>query len=127
MKEIRAGFLAMESGPDWCIIINALAVSDKTVYAQKALAAMLKVSLVSIVPPHVGAALVARYAFLARVFLVEELQSSLDALGVGVVGIAAVDDAAHAFLGVHGTVALVDERHEEARVSRAALLSPRLV
>ena len=68
---------------------------------------MLKVSLVGVVPPHVGAALVARNAFLACVFLVEELQSALNALGVGVVCIAAVDNAAHSFLGVHGSVALV--------------------
>ena len=87
----------------------------------------LEVALVGVIPPNVSAALVARDAVLAGVLLVEKLYAALYAFCVGVVSIRAVDDATNAFRCVDVTVALVDQSHEELRITRTALLSPTFV
>ena len=87
---------------------------------------LLEVSLAGVVPPYAGSALVAGVAGLAGVLLVEEIDSGLEALCVGVAGVAAVDLAAYAFLGGDGTVALVDVGREENRISGTSLLCPGL-
>ena len=86
----------------------------------------LEIPLVGVVPPYAGSALVAGVAGLAGILLVEKLDSGLEAFGVGVTGVAAVDLAAHAFLCGYGAVALVDVGREEDRVAGAPLLGPGL-
>ena len=87
---------------------------------------ILEVSLVGVVPPNAGSALVAGVAGLAGILLVEELDTGLETLGVGVTGIAAVDLAAYAFLCGDGPVALVDVGREENRIAGTPLLGPGL-
>ena len=92
------------------------------VYAER-----LEVALVSIIPPEVCAALIARDTLLAGILLVEEFDTALDAFSVGVVSVAAIDYTANAFLSVDSTVALVYQCYEELRIACATLLSPTFV
>ena len=87
---------------------------------------ILEIPLVGVVPPYAGSALVAGVAGLAGILLVEELDSGLETLGVGVAGVAAVDLAAYAFLCGDGSVALVDVGREENRIAGTPLLGPGL-
>lgn len=69
-----------------------------------------------------GAALVAANASLGSILLIEELNASLHSLGVGIIRIAAVNDASHAVNVVNRSVALIHHRGEEVWIASAALL-----